>query len=46
MLAGIGLPTLDDATGLTLRLKGELTATGSLFDLGVRCEVYAALVPR
>jgi len=25
----------DDATGLTLRLKGELTATGSLFDLGI-----------
>lgn len=25
----------DDAAGLTLRLKGELTATGSLFDLGV-----------
>jgi hypothetical protein len=25
----------DDASGLLLRLKGELTATGSLFDLGV-----------
>ncbi|HEX6424989.1 MAG TPA: DUF4352 domain-containing protein [Acidimicrobiales bacterium] len=25
----------DDATGMTLRLKGGLTATGSLFDLGI-----------
>lgn len=25
----------DDATGITLRLKGGLTATGSLFDLGI-----------
>jgi hypothetical protein len=43
---GIVFEVTQDATGLRLRLKGNITATGSLFELGSRaCPAPGAQVP-